>query len=150
MPAPPPPVAEPTAAPATPAATAPAQSREPNAEPAPVPEPTLVAEPSKGGVVKGSVAHQALPYIPTGILDAIQGHVKVIIRVEVDAKGNVSQSSIDSPGPSRYFANQALLTAQNWKFTPAQVDGRAAVSTWLLQFQFGQPQCAVTPTEESP
>jgi len=148
MPASPPPVAEPTEAPATSAATAPAPSREPNAEPAPA--PTLVAEPTKGGVVKGSVAHQALPDIPAGILDAIQGHVKVIIRVEVDAKGNVSQASIDSPGPSRYFANQALLTAQSWKFTPAQVDGRAAVSTWLLQFQFGQPQCAVTPTEESP
>ena len=114
------------------------------------PAPTLVAESPKGGVVKGSVAHQALPDIPTGILDAIQGHVKVIIRVEVDPEGNVSQASIDSPGPSRYFANQALLAAQNWKFTPAQVDGRAAASTWLLQFQFGQPQSAVTPTEESP
>ncbi len=148
MPAPQHPVPEPTAAPAPPAATAPAPSRSPTAEPAPTPAPA--AEPPKGSVVKGSVAHQALPDIPTKIIDSIQGHLKVSIRVEVDPEGNVSQASIDSPGPSRYFANQALHAAQNWKFTPAQVDGRAAASTWLLQFQFGQPQSAVTPTEESP
>jgi TonB family protein len=148
MPAPQLPVAEPSAAPATPAATAPAPSRAPTAAPAPIPAPA--AEPPKGGVVKGSVAHQALPDIPREIIGAIQGHVKVSVRVEVDPEGNVSQASIDSPGPSRYFANQALHAAQNWKFTPAQVDGRAAVSTWLLQFQFGQSQSAVTAIEESP
>jgi TonB family protein len=148
MPAPQPPVPAPTAAPAPPAATAPSPSRAPTAGPAPAPAPA--AESSKGGVVKGSVAHQALPDIPTKILDAIQGRVKVSVRVEVDPEGNVSQASIDSPGPSRYFANQALHAAQNWTFTPAQVDGRAAVSTWLLRFQFGQSQSAVTATEESP
>jgi TonB family protein len=100
--------------------------------------------------VKGSVAHQALPDIPRKIIGAIQGHVKVGIRVEVEPDGNVSQASIDSPGPSRYFANQALHAAQNWKFTPAQVDGRAAASTWLLQFQFSQSQISVTQSEESP
>ncbi len=166
MPAPQPPVLEPTAEPAPTAATAPAPSAAPTAEPAPTaatalapsaaptaeptPTPAPAAEPPKGGVVKGSVAHQALPDIPTKIIGAIQGHLKVSIRVEVDPEGNVSQASIDSPGPSRYFANQALHAAQSWKFTPAQVDGRAAVSTWLLQFQFGQSQSAVTPTEESP
>jgi len=146
MPAPQPPVAEPSAAPATAAATAPAPSRAPTAAPA----PAAAAEAPNGRVVKGSVAHQALPDIPGTIMGVIEGHIRVSVRVEVDREGNVSQASIDSPGPSRYFANQALHAAQKWKFTPAQVDGRAAVSTWLLQFQFGQPQCAVTPTEESP
>ena len=65
-------------------------------------------------------------------------------------EGNVSQASIDSQGPSRYFANQALHAAQNWKYTPALVDGRATASTWLLQFEFGQSQIAVTQSEEAP
>jgi len=143
-PAPQPPVLQPAAAPAPPAATAPPPSAAPTAQPAPA-----SANP-QGGVVKGSVAHQALPGIPERILGTVHGHFKVGIRVEVDPQGNVSQASIHSPGPSRYFANQALLAAQNWKFTPAQVDGRAAASTWLLQFQFDQSQCAVTQSEESP
>ena len=147
-PAPQPLVPEPTAAPAQRAATAPAPSAEPTAEPAPTPAPA--AEPPKGGVVKGLVARQILPDIPGNILGAIQGHVKVGIRVAVDPKGNVSEASIDWPGPSRYFVNQALHAAQRWKFTPAKVDGRAVASTWLLQFQFGQSQSAVTQSEESP
>jgi len=83
-------------------------------------------------------------------MDAVEGHFKVSICVEVDPEGNVSQASIDSPGPSRYFANQALRAAQNWKFNPAKVDGRAVPSTWLLEFQFGQSQSAVNASEEAP
>jgi TonB family protein len=147
-PAPQPPVPELTAAPEPRAATAPARSRAPTAQPAPAQAPAS-ANP-EGGVVKGSVAHQAPPDISAKILGAVQGHFNVRIRVEVDPEGNVSQASFDWPGPSRYFANQALRAAQNWKFTPAKVDGRAVASTWLLQFQFGQSQSAATQSEESP
>ena len=141
-----PPATQLTAAPATPAASASAVFGAPTAEPAPAP----AAESPQGGVVKGSAAHQALPDIPGKIMDAVEGHFKVSICVEVDPEGNVSQASIDSPGPSRYFANQALRAAQNWKFNPAKVDGRAVPSTWLLEFQFGQSQSAVNASEEAP
>ncbi len=141
-------VAEPAAAAAPPAATRPAPSTGPTAAPASTPAPS--AAPPKSGVQKGSVAHQALPEIPGQIMDTIRGHVNVAIRVEVNADGNVSQASIDSPGPSRYFANQALRAAENWKFTPARVNGLAAPSTWLLDFQFTQSQIAVAASEESP
>lgn len=123
---------------------------------APAPQPAPAADPYEagtvkgGGIVKGSVAHQVPPDIPAKIIGAIQGHIKVSIRVEVDPAGNVSHASIDSAGPSSYFANRALHAAQNWKFTPPQVDGRTAASTWLLHFQFGASQSAVTATEESP
>ena len=137
-----------TAAPAPTAATAPAPFRTPIAEPSPVPAPA--SESPKTGVVNGLVAHQALPDIPAKIIAAVRGHFKVRIRVEVDSAGNVSQATIDSPGPSPYFANQALHAAQNWQFTPAKVDGRAVPSAWLLQFQFGQSQTAVIPSEETP
>ena len=139
-----------TTAPAPSAATAPAPSPALTADPAPAPIPAPAAEPAQGGVVKGSVAHQALPDIPGKILGTIRGHFKVGIRVEVDPEGNVSQATIDSLSPSRYFANQALTAAQNWKFTPANVNGHPVASTWLLQFQFGQSQSAVTPSEVTP
>ncbi len=129
-------------------ATAPASSVATTAEPAPSPAPA--AESPNGGVVKGLVARQALPDIPGKILGTIRGQIRVRIRVEVDPEGNVSQASIDWAGPSGYFANQALHAAQSWKFTPAKVDGRAAASTWLLQFQFDQSQSTVTQSEESP
>jgi TonB family protein len=147
-PAPQSPVSELTAAPAPSAATIPAPSPEPTAAPASNAAPA--ADLSKGGVVKGSVTHQGLPDIPAKILSSIRGHFKVEIRVEVDPEGNVSQASIRSAGPSRYFAKQALTAAQNWTFTPAKVDGRAVASSWLLQFQLGQSQSAVTPSEEAP
>ena len=140
------PSANQAAAPVIPTAIRPAPSGEPIAEPAPAP----AAQPNKAGAVKGSVAHQALPDIPAKIANTIQGHIKVTIRAQVDPDGSVSQASIDSPGPSRYFANQALHAAQNFKFAPPQVHGHPVASTWLLQFQFGPSQIEVTPTEEGP
>ena len=116
---------------------------------APSAAPTPAAE-SPAGVVKGSPIHQALPDIPAKVIGAIQGHFKVEIGVEVDQAGNVSHASIDSPGPSSYFAGRALQAAQNWKFAPAKVDGRTVASKWLLQFQFGRSQSVVTQSEETP
>jgi serine/threonine protein kinase len=141
-----PPVSQP--APAPPAATA----LIPTATPTSLPAPALAsaAAPAPGNVIKGSVAHRVLPDVPAMITGAIEGHVRVGICVEVDGKGKVYQAYFISAGPSRYFANQAMRAAQNWKFTPAQVNGRAAASTWFLRFQFGQDQTVVIPTEESP
>ncbi len=140
----------PSPAPTVASAPAPTAAVIPVPSPAPTAAPAPAAESSIGGVVKGAVAHQAVPDIPAKILGTVQGHLKVQIRVEVDPEGNVSQAAIDSPGPSHYFANQALTAAQSWKFTPAKVDGRAVASAWLLLFQFGQAQSAVTPSEETP
>ena len=122
----------------------------PSSAPAAEQEPAPPAQPAKAGAGKGSVAFQALPDIPAKIASTIQGHIKVTIRAEVDPDGTVSQASIDSPGPSRYFANQALHAAQNFKFTSPQAHGHAVASSWLLQFQFGQSQIAVTATELAP
>jgi TonB family protein len=74
----------------------------------------------------------------------------VSIRVTVDPSGNVSNATFDSPGASKYFANLALQAAQHWKFKPAQVDGQAVSSVWILQFKFTQTATEVTPVEASP
>jgi TonB family protein len=121
-----------------------------SAPPQSVESPGPAATPLQGAVVKGEVASQATPNVPQPILDTIQGHVRVRIRVQVDPEGKVTDAALDDPGPSRYFAAKALATARNWTFTPAQSDGHAVASTWMLHFQFGQTGSAVTPVETSP
>lgn len=100
------------------------------------PAPPVPAAASSGPVVKGEVASRTMPDIPQKIASGIRGHIKVAIRAQVDAEGNVVQSSIESPGSSRYFADQALQAAQKWKFTPAWIGGRTVASVWVLHFQF--------------
>jgi TonB family protein len=105
---------------------------------------------AKSMVVKGSVADRLLPEVPRRASKTIQGRVKVRIRVTVDPSGDVSSAKFDSAGPSKYFANLALQSARHWKFRPAQVDGQAVSSVWMLRFQFGQTATEVTPVEVSP
>jgi TonB family protein len=101
-------------------------------------------------VVKGAVAASATPDVPRQILDTIQGHVRVRVRVDVDSNGKVTSAALDEAGPSRYFAARALATAHDWKFSPAQANGQPVASSWMLHFQFGQTGTTVTPVETSP
>jgi TonB family protein len=125
-------------------------------EPAPAisaPQPQAKApgaEISKGGVVKGAVAKQVLPEVPEAAMQTIHGRFALSIRATVDQGGNVSNVEFDSPGPSRYFANLSLQAATKWKFKPAQVDGQAVSSIWVLRFEFSQTGTEVAPAEVSP
>jgi len=119
--------------------------------PAPPPQsPVPEAQSSRGALVKGTVAERVLPDILPSASESIRGQVNVTLRVMVDPRGDVSNATFDSPGPSKYFAKVALQAAQHWRFTPAQVDGQAAPSVWILQFQFTQTATEVTPVEVSP
>jgi TonB family protein len=119
--------------------------------PAPQPQsPAAAAPPLEASVVRGVVAYRVTPDVPQSIRGTIQGHVRVRIGLQVDSSGSVADATIDSPGPSRYFANRALEAARGWKFTPARMDGRAVASKWILQFHFGQDGTTIVPTETSP
>lgn len=112
--------------------------------------PALGTQPPGNAVVNGAIANQAMPNVPENIRSTIHGHVKVGIRVQVDPQGNVSDATIESQGPSRYFAGRALQAAREWKFRPAQVNGRVVASVWILHFYFGQSGTTITPVETSP
>jgi TonB family protein len=84
------------------------------------------------------------------VRETIHGKIQVSIRVTVDAGGNVSNAAVDSPGPSKYFAKAALQAAQQWRFKPAQVNGQAVSSVWVLRFEFGKTATEVTPVEVTP
>ncbi len=108
------------------------------------------AQPDQGPVVKGVVANQVIPDVPQHILDDVEGHIQVRVAVQVDAEGKVGEATLDSPGPSQYFANQALKAARGWEFKNAERGGHAVASEWMLQFRFGEEGTAVTATETAP
>jgi TonB family protein len=98
-------------------------------------------------VVRGEVVQQVVPEISEKARDTIHGTVRVNVRVRVDADGNVAGAEFDSPGPSQYFANQAMQAARRWKFAAATVDGRNAPSEWVLRFEFSQAGPRAVPVQ---
>jgi protein TonB len=114
------------------------------------PTPAPGPQDSGGPSAKGAVVGPVLPNVSKNASETIHGTVKVKIRVAVDPTGNVSNATLDAPGPSKYFARLALEAAQQWKFKPAQVNGQPVSSAWILQFQFRRGATDVAPTEVSP
>ena len=100
---------------------------------------------STAGQVQGSVVQQVLPDVLQSARDTIQGRIRVSVKVMVDPSGNVAGTTLDSAGPSKYFARLALQAAQRWKFAPAKVDGQGVPSEWILRFEFQKTATNVYP-----
>lgn len=141
---------DPTTAGEAPQATVgePAQSTAPAPTPAPAPAPA--ARRDNGAVLKGDVAERAEPDLLPKAVASIHGGFNVVVRVKVDAAGAVSDATLDSEGPSRYFAKAAVEAARRWRFKPAQVKGEAVPSEWLLHFRFTRGGSEITPVEVAP
>jgi len=148
---------QPKPAPALPAPALPAQAQpaaqaarpsppaEQAARPAPAetPQPKPALQPVNKNLTaattpSGSVLHEALPNVPQSARDTIEGHVRVSVKVSVDASGNVTAAELTSPGPSKYFARLAEQASRDWKFVPPEVNGQKAQSEWILHFAFGR------------
>jgi TonB family protein len=102
------------------------------------------------GLVQGEVLKEVLPDVPQKARDTIQGTVRVSVRVGVDPFGSVVGATLDSPGPSKYFANLALQAARRWEFRPAEVDGRCVSSEWILRFEFNGTATKAFPVQAAP
>jgi TonB family protein len=102
------------------------------------------------GTVPGSVRDRVLPNVSPSARRTIQGHVRVEVRVYVDAAGNVTRASLQSRGPSEYFARLARESAQRWTFSPAQSNGQPVASEWILKYAFGRGSTDVHPAQVSP
>ncbi len=115
-----------------PASQNPVASKQPVAPVQPqAPPRTVEAPPAIAG--QGPVVQQIMPAVSKSARDTIHGTIKVRVKVSVDPSGNVQTASFVSPGPSKYFARQAMEAAQQWKFVPGQgQDPRS----WIVQFGF--------------
>ncbi len=112
---------------ATPSQQAPAREAGPGHAPAPTAPQSAAASRSS------EVIHRVIPNASSGALNTIQGHVKVRMRLNVDAAGNVSDARFISAGPSKYFSRIAMEAAREWKFAPA-----ASASETDLLFEFSR------------
>ena len=134
---------EPAAAtnqPATETNPAPAAAAPTRVEPAKPAEATPRSQASGGDVVR-----RVLPDVPRSAQNTIRGTIKVAVQVQVDPSGRVESAKFKSRGSSRYFADRALKAAQQWEFSPPDVGGKPAPSSWLLQFRFNRKSIQVTP-----
>lgn len=133
-----------------------AQPKEPSPQPAKAPPPAVMvpaAQPAKlrsSGAAKGEVLEEALPEISEKARDSIQGTVRVGVRVQVDPAGHVTGATLDSAGPSKFFADKALASASRWKFIPPTVGGRSVPSEWILRFNFSNTGAKVHPSQTTP
>jgi TonB family protein len=106
--------------------------------------PATLSPVSGGG---GEVLDQVLPHPSASALATIHGVVHVVVRVKVDPAGNVSSADLESPGPSKYFADQAQRAAQQWKFASPASDGHSQPSQWQIRFEFTHSGVRATPTQ---
>ncbi len=111
--------------------------------------PVVPAIINRDAVTPGEVLTQVVPDVSQKSRNTIHGTVRVVVKVHVDASGDVSSSEVVS-GASHFFADAALKSARRWDFAPAKVDGRTVPSEWLLHFDFTQSDTKVTPLPTKP
>ena len=112
---------------------------------------TALLRPKEGSSNSGAprIVHQVVPRAPQKAVDTIQGTVRVSVRVQVDSSGRVTIAELDSPGPSRYFAQLSLQAARQWQFEPLKAQAPNGASEWLLRFEFTRTATRVRPTRVS-
>jgi TonB family protein len=121
-----------------------------SSSPASANAPSVAAKNSAGARSQGTVAHQVMPEVSNAALRTVHGKLKIRIKVTVDSSGNVVLAKFDSRGPSKYFAERTLEAARQWKFKPAQIDGRGVPSEWILRFEFTRSGATVYPAQTFP
>lgn len=133
------------------AARQPTTGSRPAAPPAPaVKVPNVPSVPPAGESASGSVVRQIMPNVPKKASNTIHGTVRVGVRVSVDAAGNVTAASLDSPGPSKYFARLSLEAARNWKFSPPKKNSADVASVWILHFGYRNNGAGAQPSQIQP
>ncbi len=126
-------------------ATASAPAAAPSANP-----PAHVAQGQGQVQIQGSVLEQIVPDVPVSARNTITGKIRVSVRVAVSPAGEVTDATLSTPGPSKYFARLAVEASRRWKFKPAEADGRPVASEWILRYQYTQSSTDVVPEELPP
>jgi TonB family protein len=94
------------------------------------------ATPKRANGSGGAVVHQVMPEVSQSAKNTIRGTIKVSVQVQVDPSGKVSSTKFKSAGPSRYFAERARKAAEQWQFSPPEINGQPTASAWVIQFRF--------------
>ena len=92
---------------------------------------------------QNGIVQQVMPQVSPSARRTIQGTIKVRVRVDVDAAGNVAKTKLELSGPSKYFSRVATEAAREWKFVPAPA-GESGAREWKLQFAFSRAKTGVS------
>jgi TonB family protein len=111
-----------------------------SATPAASKEPARASRVTSSGGAGDGVVRRVVPDVPRSAANTIQGTVRVKMKVQVDASGNVTQAEFVSRGPSQYFSRLAEKAARDWKFVPGE-----SARVWNLQFDFRRSGASVLP-----
>jgi TonB family protein len=87
---------------------------------------------------------QVLPDVSQKARETIQGTLEVRVRARVGSSGGVMEATLESPGPSRYFAKRALEAAQRWKFAPLAGVSQSSPEEWVLRFDYTKADTQVS------
>ena len=79
--------------------------------------------------------HQAAPRYPRTALKLRQEGIS-LVRVDLDADGNVVQARIDKPSGIPTLDQAALVAARRWRFAMDRIDGNPVASYAKLPFMF--------------
>ena len=60
------------------------------------------------------------------------------------------EATLESPGPSRYFANRAIEAAQRWKFAPLAGMSQSPPEEWILRFDYTKVGTQVSSERATP
>jgi TonB family protein len=112
--------------------------------PAPPPPPRPLPPAAPPPPVARHIIEPPVPAVSESSLDTIQGTIEVRVRVRVDASGSVVNAALDSPGPSRYFADRSLDAARYCKFDPLLPPNGQAPEDWVLRFDYTADGAQVT------
>jgi len=121
-----------------PAKVQPAPPEKPRAKPpieTPAPADSSTSAAPHEGIVK-----EVMPDIPAKARGTIHNRAKVSVKVRVDPAGNVLDAKLESPSPSKYFAERALVAARQWKFKPSDAE-----QEWALRFEVYRTETKVFP-----
>ncbi len=128
----------------------PAEEQSTQAEPGAAAEGAQPAQTSPGHTNTGTssdnqngIVQQVMPQVSPSARRTIQGTIKVRVRVDVDAAGNVAKTKLELSGPSKYFSRIAMEAAREWKFAPAGADESGA-REWKVQFAFSRAKTEVS------
>jgi TonB family protein len=95
------------------------------------------------------LTQQVLPEVSQKATDTIQGVLEVRVRVRIDSSGSVTEAALESPGPSRYFANRALEAARRWKFA-SLIGVSQSPEEWILRFDYTKAGTQVSSERATP
>jgi TonB family protein len=87
---------------------------------------------------RAEVLQQVLPDVSEKALSTIHGAVRLTIRAQVNAGGQVADAQLESPSGSPFFNELALKAARRWRFEPRALSGGAPTRAYLLHFEFTQ------------